>query len=279
MFWKSSPQLTKCKRHILGSVLPYNNIDICKLLLILAVVLIHSDFLGEYDDVAPLGALFIKWLCQSIAGCAVPTFFIISGYLFFKGLVRFSPEVYLSKLRRRCHTLLIPYLIWNIIALVLLWVKWYCFHMPGLGVFTNDGINLTALLKGFWITSAGYPFEFAFWFIRNLIVFVVLSPLASWMSRNLWMVAIALAFNIYGFEYFLLGAFIARRGETLRSEHPATSIAVTLFLLTTVLLTVFSFNDWAEHCLRVLRNLSGAVTFILIATLLSHTKFGGRAAR
>ena len=48
---------------------------------------------------------------------AVPLFYIISGYLFFRG-GSFDTDLYRRKLRTRASTLLVPYLLWNVIAVL-----------------------------------------------------------------------------------------------------------------------------------------------------------------
>lgn len=45
-----------------------------------------------------------------IARSAVPIFFIISGYLLFLKVEEYNKAVYFSKLRKRWHSLVIPYL-------------------------------------------------------------------------------------------------------------------------------------------------------------------------
>lgn len=59
---------------------------------------------------------FFNWIFPRVA---VPMFCIISGYLFFQGLntVDCFKEKYKLKLKSRVKTLLIPYLLWNIIYL------------------------------------------------------------------------------------------------------------------------------------------------------------------
>lgn len=52
-----------------------------------------------------------------LRGQSVPIYFFISGFVFFLG-VGFTKEKYLQKLKNRVKTLLIPYLIWNIIAIL-----------------------------------------------------------------------------------------------------------------------------------------------------------------
>ncbi len=51
-------------------------------------------------------------------GPAVPLFFMISGFLFFVGVNKFDTATYKCKILSRARTLLIPYLIWNLIYLL-----------------------------------------------------------------------------------------------------------------------------------------------------------------
>ena len=59
-------------------------------------------------------AIFI-FFKRGICSVAVPTFFFISGYLFFLNVNNFKKEVYLKKLRKRFFSLFIPYICWNLI--------------------------------------------------------------------------------------------------------------------------------------------------------------------
>ena len=69
---------------------------------------------------------FLKLLVsQTLVKVAVPVFFIMSGYLFFANVEKWSLKVYKAKILRRVKTLLIPYLIWNLLMAVKL--KTFCF--------------------------------------------------------------------------------------------------------------------------------------------------------
>ena len=68
---------------------------------------------GAYDATR---ILFSEGMCR----VAVPIFFFISGYLFFVKLEQWNINVWVDKLRKRAKTLLVPYLLWNIIAFLLL---------------------------------------------------------------------------------------------------------------------------------------------------------------
>lgn len=50
---------------------------------------------------------------------AVPFFFFTSGYFFFYKVREWNVSCYKNKIRKRLKTLLVPYLLWNILALCL----------------------------------------------------------------------------------------------------------------------------------------------------------------
>ena len=91
--------------------------------LIVGVLLIHSNpekvaIIKGMNIISPDGHWFydnISYLFSHIfAAVAVPLFFFISGYLFFYKTTAFTKSVYGRKLKKRAHTLLIPYIFWNL---------------------------------------------------------------------------------------------------------------------------------------------------------------------
>ena len=94
--------------------------------LIVAVVYIHFNISRKgislhginYGTDNPDWYLFtINLVSSVIASIAVPLFFFISGYLFFLQK-EFNRQEYLRKLQKRVKTLLVPYLLWNLIAII-----------------------------------------------------------------------------------------------------------------------------------------------------------------
>ena len=99
--------------------------------------------------------------------------FFISGFLFFynktDNVTNFKDwllNIYISKLRKRVKTLLIPYFIWCVIAILYnTLVKKEPFPH-----------SLENLVEQFWDTGDGQPIGKAMWYIKSLIVFSLLSP-------------------------------------------------------------------------------------------------------
>ncbi len=95
--------------------------------LAILVVFVHS--FGADIDVSELHARGLTGLAVYdyirlffsvvIARSAVPIFFVISGYLLFWKVEEYSKQVYVGKLKKRWHSLVIPYLSWNM--LIVLW--------------------------------------------------------------------------------------------------------------------------------------------------------------
>lgn len=68
-------------------------------------------------------ARFIQQFIYCMGGLAVTLFALISGYyLFAKGDI-FTISHYIDILRKRFKTLLIPYVLWNLLCILALWMK------------------------------------------------------------------------------------------------------------------------------------------------------------
>lgn len=103
---------------------------------------------------------------NGIARSAVPIFAIISGYFLVKKVATF--DQYCQTLRSRFYTLLIPYLI----ASIIIFVSSFLFKTilkPG----TAPALDLFSLFHNIIIR----PASIQFWFLRDLIILTILSPL------------------------------------------------------------------------------------------------------
>lgn len=173
--------------------------------LVVFVLFIHSDFRGISSAWNPallntpflhlasislsLGNI-IDFLSGSLAPLANPFFFFISGLLFFKGS-DFSKKDYFDKLRSRTRSLLVPYVMWNAIFLVVLFVAEQL--QPGWTSAIGKPIaqfGITDFLLSFWDISLicnqggiAAPLDITMWFVRDLIILVILSPVIFWSLR------------------------------------------------------------------------------------------------
>lgn len=108
---------------------------------------------------------------------------------------------------------------WNLICCALLWLRVRYLGANGDDIFFADGsVNFRNFLKGFCLKYP-YPYAFAFWFIRNLMVFVVLSPIIRLIARSVLLTLLfVIAYKYFNLErlmfvsgmiWFVVGAFLA----------------------------------------------------------------------
>ena len=149
-------------------------IDALRFLLVIAIVVIHArghkvEIDGSAVGPASLGgaAWFLQEILSSVvARTAVPLFFLFSGFLAAASLLRHG---YANVLKARVRTLLIPFLFWNALVFVL-----HAVASPGSWTTANP-------LAIFGVT--GLPAAYHFWFVRDLILLVALSPLFLFAAR------------------------------------------------------------------------------------------------
>ena len=95
-----------------------NKIIMSSFLLSIFVIYIHANCLKDYglqNNTSSIAYWIVKIITTGIGGIAVPLFFVISGYLYFRN-IDFSIDIK-SQIRRkqksRVKSIIIPYLIWN----------------------------------------------------------------------------------------------------------------------------------------------------------------------
>lgn len=278
------------------------------------VVVIHCFFPikgWRYDQLADqgLGSNVTAELLLSgriLTSFVVPLFFLISGYLFFIHLQHWDGKVWKQKMSRRIWTLLIPYLLWNTLYII------YCIGLDITGCIIHgnpwDGIkdwvndhggwlgmywNAMALGKGqvdLWGNPAHstVPILLPFYFIRNLIVVDLLSPLFFYLlwSRNrrvspvavMTMVVLAFlyltqtsfiipGFTAEAFFFYGLGAFLSLNhyelSEVFYSKRwPIAIVTLGLFLVELYEGFLYSKEGMMIRSLFVVFELMTAVNFV-----------------
>ena len=115
-----------------------------------------------------------------------PTYFVISGFLFFKGIKTVTDCF--PKMMKRIRTVLVPFIIWNAIAIL---TYLFFYHLPLTREFLRlDIINHFQTLYGAFEFCFIRPGSFHLWFLRDLIVYVALSPVLYWLIKRFgWFVA------------------------------------------------------------------------------------------
>ena len=102
---------------------------------------------------------------------AVPGFFMISAYLFYRNIgPRLYPGKLIIKWKRRVRSLLIPYLLWNL---------WYF-----LLSFADSGGRLEVSAASLFDAIVNYRYNPVFWYMKQLIMLTVLAPFVFVALKN-----------------------------------------------------------------------------------------------
>lgn len=168
----------------------FRGINLLKLFSVILVVIIHSNTATIIPAAAQSESYstFYYVLYNILLGNAVPAFFIMSGMLFFRNGATLTVTDYNHKLKRRATTLGVPYLLWNIIGLAVLLLKispTFSAYFPAFQAFKPTIANI---ITGFFEIPALHnanPFDGPLWFVRNLIIIVLLAPILSLIIRAL----------------------------------------------------------------------------------------------
>ena len=151
-------------------------------ILSLMVVWVHSEntelFLGELGRETMVYRLEF-FFAQTLGQIAVPGFFMISAYLFYRNF-QFSKTV--SKWKSRCKSLLLPYVLWNI-----LYYLGYVVVTRLSFVKKIIGKEPVAFgLKELFQAVAYYKYNPVFWYLFQLLLLVVLAPFLYWIICRKW---------------------------------------------------------------------------------------------
>lgn len=150
----------------------------------------------------------------------VPAFFFISGLLFF-----YSKKTFLQKIESRFHTLLIPYLFFN--ALILCGYLCLMHFGKSIIILGKDLADYTLIDyirafwdRGVWDHGNGSPMLCPLWYIRNLMILVIISPIIFYIVKYtkllfpvffglLWINAHDSAYTFQSLTMFSLGAYFS----------------------------------------------------------------------
>lgn len=182
-------------------------IDFLRFPLIIGILFIHNYAssisipgmtVGDEITDLPIYYTLSTLFSEILSRVAVPMFFCISGFLFFLHIEKFDTTTYFSKLKSRISTLLIPYLFWNIVVLLLFYV---ILLTPALNSYLNTKpeLNFIYAIKSLWIWSSegNVPIAYQFWFVRDLMIVVILSPLIYFYIKKLKLVGIILLLGLW----------------------------------------------------------------------------------
>ncbi len=159
-------------------------------LLIVFVVFIHANLTPDaalnqyhYDFIQPHWIEAVKnVICGTLGGAAVPLFFFFAAFLQFS-----KNDPYPVLLKKKAKTLLAPYVLWTCCAILFYFIAQ---SIPQTASYFRSPINIVKnwkaidYLKSFTYHELTYPFVVPFWFLRDLMILIILSPVLRFLCRK-----------------------------------------------------------------------------------------------
>lgn len=224
---------------------------------------------------------FLKLLVsQTLVKVAVPVFFIMSGYLFFANVDKWDITTYKKKILRRIKTLLIPYLIWNL----LMAVKLKTFSMSIFWAYWDPTGKQIDWFGHEQLMTA--PANMPLWFLRDLMVVSLLTPIIYILVRRLgyWLMAALTVLYLsgvcafipglsaYAVFFFTFGAFLSIRKMDLITSFKRVEIPAYLLSVLFAISMLLTYNTPVFSSLMLCFRLTGAIAvFCLASRILSVT--------
>lgn len=172
------------------------------LLLMVLICFIHSYNISQtgWGETPPFWLRLLEtFISDGICRSAVPLFFAISGYLAGQSLPEtFSFSYYRSLLKKKFHTLLVPYLLVNGLGIVfvisLQFIPWTAGFI--------QGYQLERTTPGHWLYIwLLSPVPYPLWFVRFLFLYFLLFPVLYFLTKYFKLVYLLFGFYLwYSFQ-------------------------------------------------------------------------------
>jgi succinoglycan biosynthesis protein ExoH len=235
-------------------------IGFARIALIVGLVFLHYEWfpngrISPFRGLDPMQnqiATFVQSFVLFFFFSVVPLLSTVSGWLFFSFLADPASSL-ASRIRRRFASLYLPLVFWNTVFLGILMLLFYAApDYPLLGEMNIDFNSAGAMdyvNAVFGITA--HPIGFQFWFVRDLFVTVLVSPLlwllltrapmvgavllgACWiLGHDLW-----IFFRTDVVFFFYVGGLIRLRGVPVEIGARATLIFLATYVLLCALRTL-----------------------------------------
>ena len=273
--------------------------------LMVAVVFVHNFGVPydvdlsiiDYCDLSNMDAYNILRTLFSyiITKIRLPMFFLFSGFLFFYKVEEWNKSVYSTKIRRRITSLIVPFLLWNIIAFLLVFFEQIIQYLTkGSGISLIGEVQEKGLLAIFWdwypLWPEVAPFYLPFWFMKDLIIVSVLSPLVYLFVKyfkhygliimliiccqNIWVVDL----NIIRFDailFFSLGAYLSLFNKNIVTECSKLCMPAMILTPMLLLLSIYYYTEnylWLRYSFTIL---AGICVINIVASIVRKHDLSG----
>lgn len=237
-----------------------------------------------------------------LRGISVPIYFFISGYVFFFN-ASFTIDIYKKKLQNRIKTLLIPYIIWNAVALLLVIFKELPLFESLLSHrFSGVDLSLRNVLSCFWFYDGAlnpiniadgnmgnsyFPLNYPLWYLRDLMIIILTVPLIYWLVKRLKEFSLLLLFALYiaslmlhwsdrlfcGYFFFSWGAYMSIHGvDMIDTFKKYFKQSLFLYLFNCTLCVLFVNQSTIFQYIKIANSVIAVVAFFNIAVWLLQSQ-------
>ena len=169
-------------------------VTIVSFILAVFVMYIHAKNLAYYDFGDAHGTLIYvlnQIFSETFGRVGVPFFFLQSGYWMFRyDIFDTQSGVLKRKLKKKVRSLGVPYLLWNTFGLLFFLIVPRLLGMI-FGIYGDQviGITWSNIFEGIFL----HKFYLPYWFMADLIVLTVLSPVLVVLLRNKYVTYVTIA--------------------------------------------------------------------------------------
>lgn len=228
--------------------------------------------------------LFIK----RIATVAVPCFYIMSGFFFFN-VNTFIFKTFRTKIKKRINSLILPYLLWNLITYLVL----LCKDIVTSSETIEGGLLLfdTFIMSFMLYNGSTTPISAPLWFLRDLIFVIFMTPIIYLCLKKcpyVFLIGLTVCFfypeqlplpwnHIYKVQpftallFFSMGSYIAinkNKLEIIRVPISNSTLTfITLIYFTFIMLVIYTKNPVVRTITTYY--IGVPVTFIIAIRLLN----------
>ena len=262
------------------------NSDVISLLrfpLIVGVVFIHSLSLAHGDY--PVYDLLYFSITEGLCQVCVPLFFFFSGYLFFLNIETLNVDIYISKIKKRVKTLVLPYIFWNLFVVAIVGIGQL--FSPSLfnGAFKSVmDFDLKEWASIFYCSlGSNKPISYQLWFLRDLIMMTAITPLFYWLCKYLkyWWIAllfmlcfigapsIITGLSFFSLSYFCIGCWfgIKKKSFCLTASRIRIIIVIAFVFLSVAELIVKGTGGSGYTYFHRVNILFGCIAVLQLASI------------
>lgn len=250
---------------------------------VIIIIVLHSytTARGSISDTDNTAYYYLSYLLSmDIGNMGVPLYFTISGILFFNNFT--NRQSYHTKIKSRMKTLAIPYICWNLANIILFFLlqnlEFTKSYFSGNNKLVSD-YSIVDFLKAFWDTGGGTPILSPYWYIRNLLILQVLSPVIFILIKHiklayllavgaLWFTTPTLTFTYTSIFYFSLGAYVSIHNiDLIGLTNKYFNHIITLFILMLCTEIYLHFNVTSSYLIYLQKALFiiGVISFFTLA--------------